>query len=61
LHLTVQRAVGCIEASCEAMWALPSMILMPAYEIGTKLVFAAAWLVIFAFVLSNGSILPQPW
>lgn len=53
---TLQRAVGCIEASCDAMWALPHMLMMPSLEIGMKILFALQWLSLFAWVLTNGVI-----
>lgn len=56
LHSKVQRVVACIEASCEAMEALPWLLTMPIFEICMKLVFAAAWVVPFAWVVSSGEI-----
>jgi hypothetical protein len=54
--MTIRRALGCLEASCEAIWALPRMLLMPAIEMACKSVFIICWLVFFAWILSTGNI-----
>jgi len=56
IRKSVDQAVTCIEASCEALWSLPAMRLMPVLEIGVKVLFVIVWLVLFAWVVSDGEI-----
>lgn len=56
MRASLQRALGCVEAACDAMWALPHMLLMPVIELCTKSFFVLLWLFFLAWVLTNGVI-----
>lgn len=53
---SVSRAVGCVQAACDAMWSLPSLLVLPGFEVVCKLTYVFCGLVGFGWVLSNGDI-----
>eukprot|EP00931_Biecheleriopsis_adriatica_P071750 TRINITY_DN4566_c0_g1_i1.p1 TRINITY_DN4566_c0_g1~~TRINITY_DN4566_c0_g1_i1.p1 ORF type:complete len:1433 (-),score=415.05 TRINITY_DN4566_c0_g1_i1:58-4356(-) len=58
IYPTLKRAVGCIESTCEAIWAQDSLHRLPNIEIAIRTAFTLAWLVLFSFVVSSGEVAP---
>jgi len=53
---TIKKVVGCIEASCDCIWALPMLFTVPVVDIFCKVIFTVGWLVCFTWVVTNGEV-----
>lgn len=52
----LNTAVACVEAACEAIFAMPSLLLQPAVEIGLKAAILGSMLYGFMWVVSTGDV-----
>jgi hypothetical protein len=53
-HKTIETAIGVIEAACECMFALPTMLLQPIFEVISKVVVLFLLLWGFTYLVSTG-------
>jgi len=54
LFKTIRSIVGCIEATCDAIWAMPFLLPLPVIDIALKIVFVIFWTVLFSWCLTSG-------
>jgi hypothetical protein len=55
-HQSIQTACGCVEAACECIFGMPTMLLEPVAGAVLQLLINVALLAGFAYVLSTGQI-----
>jgi len=53
---SIEIAISVVEAACECMFAMPSMLLQPAVELAVKLTVLAGLLYGFMWVMSTGDV-----
>merc|ERR1719198_2641731 len=56
LYKVIKGIVGCVEASCDAIWAMPFILPVPILDVGLKIIWTLIWLVLFAWCITSGEV-----
>jgi len=52
----IKGIVGCIEATCDAMWAMPFLLPLPVFDICLNIIYVIIWTVLFSWCITSGEV-----